>query len=181
MRTQTDGGGEILVLIDAGGSAPPLHSFHPEHTETTMRPFRFYDLCITIVTAAAIISARPSLAQTGGCASPNAQSTRGVDWLKLLVTSTRPSAIAQRNLAHITATSASDVSLVTADSVCTAVGEARANDQGLPWDGAPIFVYKVGSLYVADDATIPADPQKIFWQATPIFDAQYNYVGIIGR
>lgn len=146
-----------------------------------MRPFRFHRLYIAGVMLALLILARPINAQSGGCATPNAQSTRGLDWLKLLVTSTRPSAIALRNLAHITATSASDVSLVVTDSICTAVGQARAADQGMAWDGVPIFVYKVGSLFVADDATIPDDPQKMFWQATPIFDAQYNFVGIIGR
>ena len=52
---------------------------------------------------------------------------------------------------QVTATSASQVTLVTDNSICSSVAQARAADMQVPYDNAPIYVYRVGNLYAAEE------------------------------
>jgi hypothetical protein len=122
-----------------------------------------------------------AVAQNGGCHAATSESTTGLGWLTTLVTSTRPSTLSFKNLIHITATSASQVSLVTTDSVCTAAAKARAAEMQVPYDSLPIYVYKVGNVYVADRHVGNAMDGEMGWRPMHVFDLNYNFLAIAGR
>jgi hypothetical protein len=84
-----------------------------------------------------------------------------------------------RTSLHIT--SGSQVSLVAADSVCTAAAKARAAEMQVPYDSAAIYVYKVGNLYVADEHVGTTNSGERGYRAMHFLDLSYNFVGIAGR
>lgn len=116
-----------------------------------------------------------------GCHAPSSESTQGLDWLAALVTSTRPSTVALKNNLGITATSGSQVSLVTSDSVCTAAATARAVEMQIPYDSVAIYVYKVGNAYVTDEHWGTARADSPGWRPMHVFDLNYNFLAIGGR
>lgn len=131
--------------------------------------------------AAAFFFPSVAVAQTGGCHTPTYESTQGLSWLTKLVTSTRPSSATLKSNVHITATSASQVTLVSTDSVCTAAAKARALEMQIPYDSAAIYVYKAGDVYVTDEHVGTATAGSMGWRAMHVLDLNYNFLGIIGR
>lgn len=98
-----------------------------------------------------------------------------------MITSTRSSAVTMRNNLHITATSAAQVSLVIDNRICTAVAQARAADMQVPYDSEPIYVYKVGNLYAAEEHVGLGFENQTSWRAIHFFDLAFNYVSLAGR
>ncbi len=129
------------------------------------------------------LSLTPCIAfgQSGGCHASTSESTSGLGWLTTLVTSNEATTVAFKNLLHITATSASQVSFVTTDSVCTAAAKARAAEMQVPYDSTAIYVYKVGNVYVTDQHVGTAMAGKMGWRAMHVFDLNYNFLAIAGR
>jgi len=131
-----------------------------------------------MVTLILFVSARAQ-AQTGGCHAASSESTQGVGWLTQLVSSTRAGAPELRTRLQIA--SGAQVSLVTTDSVCTAVAMARAAEMQFPYDSVAIYVYKVGNLYVADEHVGIANAGVLGYRGMHFFDLSYNFIGIAGR
>ncbi len=119
--------------------------------------------------------------RAGGCHAPSAESTEGLGWLASLVAARDTSSVAFRKGLRISATSASQLSLVTADSICTAVAKARAAEMQIQYDSAAIYVYKVGDRYVADQHWGPPSPHRLGWRPMHIFDMSYHFIAIVGR
>ncbi len=136
---------------------------------------------LAILLAAVCLIPRQSQSQSGGCHSASAESTQGLAWVTALVTATRPSTVTLKNNLGITATSASQVSLVTTDSICTAAAEARAAEMQIPYDSVAIYVYKAGNAYVTDEHVGTAMPDRRGWRAMHVFDLSYNFLAIAGR
>ncbi len=122
-----------------------------------------------------------SAQQRGGCHAPSQESENGLGWLKELVKSTRSSTVVMRNNLRITATSASQVTAVTDNAICTAVAQARAVDMQVPYDNEPVYVYRVGNLYAVEEHVGDAFQGQTSWRGVHFFDLSYNFVSLAGR
>ncbi len=119
--------------------------------------------------------------RAGGCHAPSAESTGGLGWLASLVAARDTSSVAFRKELRISATSASQLSLVTADSICTAVAKARAAEMHIRYDSVAMYVYKVGNVYVADEHVGSSNSGILGYRPMHFFDLHYNFLAIGGR
>jgi hypothetical protein len=134
-----------------------------------------------LIVLASLLMPAVTLAQDGGCHIPTNESSAGIGWLTALVTSNRPTDSLFRSSLHVTTRSASDVSLVTSDSVCALGAKAIAQVENVPYKGVSVYVYKVGDVYVVDEHFGAPAAAGSEWRRMYFFDLAFNFLAMGGR
>jgi hypothetical protein len=114
-------------------------------------------------------------AQTSGCRPADAVSSRTLQTLLEIVTSTDSADVAYRDSLGLEPTTASKVALVTDNRTCqTAVGAFNSLVSS-PGAVRSVFTYKVGSFFAVED---PGHPRGEY-RAVAIFDRRWAYKNLM--
>ena len=98
-----------------------------------------------------------------------------LDYVSQLVTSTEPVRVQVRSSLGLPATRASDVSLVSDNTVCNRTAQSLNAATGTSGLTRKLYVVKVGSYYAAQDPDHPSGE----WWPTVSLDKLYHVLGVV--
>lgn len=126
----------------------------------------------------AFMSSQKAHAQgSGRCQIEGDEAAALLSYGKELATNTDSIYVATRQRYHITATDASNVALVTSDSVCALAGDAYNAHLSVAHQSAnrAVYVVRIGSVYiVADPSFLPPGVHGLI--PNMIFDASFTLI-----